>query len=153
MAILYHHKQRGTLMIVSFALAGLGGVLIGLISLRAAGSAPAGAVAALGVLLVVILVLAWWFSSMTVDVTDDELRWHFGPGWNYRVARSDIEDAKIVRHPWWGGYGIRFAGTSRRTYIVGGRQVVQVRLKQGGWRRLGTDDPQGLFAALNSGGR
>ena len=90
---------------------------------------------------------------MTVDVNDEELRWRFGAGWNYRVARHDIEDAQIVRHPWWGGYGIRYAGTSRRTYIVGGRQVVQVRLKQGGWRRLGTDDPQGLLAALNSAAR
>jgi hypothetical protein len=152
MTVPYHHKQRGTLMTVSLAVAGLG-ILIGLISVSAAGSAPAGAVAVLSVLLVVIVVLGWWFSSMAVDVNDDELRWHLGAGWNYRVARSDIEDAQIVRHPWWGGYGIRYAGTNRRTYIVGGCQVVEVRLKQGGWRRLGTDDPQGLLAAINSGAR
>jgi len=56
-----------------------------------------------------------------------------------------------VRHPWWYGYGIRWLGPNRWTYIVSGRHTVEVRLKGGGWRRLGTDDPHGLLAALTSG--
>ena len=56
-----------------------------------------------------------------------------------------------MRHPWWYGYGIRWLGPNRWTYIVSGRHTVEVRLKGGGWRRLGTDDPHGLLAALTSG--
>jgi hypothetical protein len=55
-----------------------------------------------------------------------------------------------VRHPLWHGYGIRWLGPKRWAYIVSGRDAVEVRLKGGGWRRLGTDDPYGLVAALGA---
>jgi hypothetical protein len=87
---------------------------------------------------------------MTVVVTDDELRWHFGPGRDWRIARADIDNAAIVPHRWIGGYGLRWYGPNRWVYIVSGRDTVEVHLKQGGWRRLGTDDPQGLLKALTS---
>jgi hypothetical protein len=152
MSIPYHHTQRGTLM-----LAGLAGVgvliLIALVSALIAAHPPAAAVAPLAAASVALLALGWWFSSMTVDVTDAELRWHFGAGRDYRIARADIDGAQVARHPWWSGYGIRYRGPNRWTYIVGGRDVVEVRLKQGGWRRLGTDDPRGLVTALNSAAR
>jgi hypothetical protein len=99
---------------------------------------------------VILVPVAWYFSSMTVVVTHDELRWCFGLGRDWRVARADIESATIVRHGWLGGYGLRWYGPKRWVYIVSGRDTVEVRLKQGGWKRLGTDDPQGLLRSLAS---
>jgi hypothetical protein len=100
------------------------------------------------IIVTVFAAVGWYFSSMTVEVTDDELRWRIGRGGVNRVARSGIESARIVRHPLWHGYGIRWLGRGKWTYIVAGRDTVEVRLKDGGWRRIGTDDPRGLLAAL-----
>jgi hypothetical protein len=152
MAIPYHHTQRGTFMLGMFA--GVSAlILVGLLIVLFVVKPPLAAMAPMVASLPLLLVLAWWFSSMTVDVTDEELRWHFGPGRDYRVARADIAGAEVLRHPWWSGYGIRFRGPNRWIYIISGRDLVEVRLKQGGWRRLGTDDPQGLAAALNAPAR
>jgi hypothetical protein len=152
MTIPYHHTQRATFMLTVFAaVAAL--MLIVLLVMLLAARPPLAAMAPPALALPFVLALGWWFSSMTVDVTDKELRWHFGPGRDYRIARADIAEAQVARHPWWSGYGIRFRGLNRWTYIVSGRDVVEVRLRQGGWRRLGTDDPQGLLTALNSPAR
>ena len=98
-------------------------------------------------------ILSWYFSSMTVDVTDDELRWRFAGGQGYRIARAEINNVRIVPHRWWAGYGIKYFGPKRWTYTIGGCETVEVSLKSGGWRRLGTDDPHGLHAALTSSTR
>ena len=100
-----------------------------------------------------VLVGAWCLSSMTVELTAAELRWRIGPGPVLRVARDEIEGVRQVRDPWWGGYGttlfgIGFFPPKRWTFRIAGRDAVEVHLKQGGWRRIGTDDPQGLLAAL-----
>jgi hypothetical protein len=95
-------------------------------------------------------ILSWYFSSMTVEVTDDELRWRFAGGQGYTIARAEIDRIRTVPHRWWAGYGIKYFGPKRRTYVIGGCDTVEVSLKPGGWRRLGTDDPHGLVAALSS---
>jgi hypothetical protein len=41
-------------------------------------------------------------------------------------------------------------GPKRWTYIVSGRDTVEARLKSGGFTRLGTNDSDGLIAALTS---
>ncbi len=152
MTIPYHHTQRGTFMLTMFAGVAALMLIILLVTLLAA-RPPLAALAPPALAFPLMAALGWWFSSMTVDVTDKELRWHFWPGRDYRIARADIAAAQVARHPWRSGYGIRFRGPNRWTYIVSGRDVVEVRLRQGGWRRLGTDDPQGLVAALTSGVR
>jgi hypothetical protein len=96
------------------------------------------------------VVLAWLFSSLTVEVTEQDVVWHFGPGlWRHRLARSEIEAAKIVRNSWRSGFGIRMR-PGFRLYNVSGLDAVELRLKSGDVRRIGTDDPRGLAAALNS---
>ena len=146
----YRHTQRGTLILVICAATALFAAAFGaVIWQRAAPRAEWGALAGPLVILVVLAGAAWYFSTMTVEVTDTELRWQLGLGAS-RIDRSAIESASIVRHPWWHGYGIRWLGPNRWTYIVSGRDTVEVRLKGGGWRRLGTDDPQGLLAALTA---
>ena len=95
-------------------------------------------------------ILAWLFSSLTVEVTEDEVRWHFGPGlWRYRLARSDIAGVAVVRNAWQSGFGIRMR-PGWRLYNVSGLDAVELRLKSGDVRRIGSDDPQGLADALRS---
>jgi hypothetical protein len=88
------------------------------------------------------------FRSLTVEITGDELRWHFGPGlWSHSLALDEIDSVAIVRNHWWNGFGIRVA-PGFRLYNVSGLDAVEIRLKSGEIRRIGTDDPQGLAAAI-----
>ena len=88
------------------------------------------------------------FRSLTVEITGDELRWHFGPGlWSHSLALDEIDSVAIVRNHWWNGFGIRVA-PGFRLYNVSGLDAVELHLKSGEIRRIGTDDPQGLAAAI-----
>jgi hypothetical protein len=149
-AVQYRHTQPGRVM-----LAGIGLTMLLFVALGAwigiavpeawwlMGPLAIGIVAALAL-------LAWYFSALTVMVTDDEVRWHFGPGRDWRIARADIESVHIAPHSALVGYGIRWSGPKRWVYAVSGRETVELRLKQGGWRRLGTDDAEGLLRALSA---
>jgi hypothetical protein len=100
------------------------------------------------VLLVVIAVL---FSSLTVVVTDGELCFHFGPGfWRKRVALSEVKAATPTQSSWWEGWGIRFTPRGM-LYNVSGTNAVEIELRSGRRFRIGTDDPEGLVQALESG--
>jgi hypothetical protein len=140
MAMQYHHTQRGTLtIVVCLLLAALDAVMM-----WRSGQWPLAAV------LILLLAVAAVFSSLTVEVSDNELRWHFGPGlWAYRVPLSEIQTVAAVRNHWWNGFGIRM-GTGFRLYNVSGLDAVELRLKSSDVRRIGTDDPQGLAQALKS---
>ena len=135
----YRHTQPGTLILLTCLLIGAVGVAL---SSRTGQWPPAIAVFAL------MIVIAVLFSSLTVEVGDGELRWHFGPGlWNYRLSLDEISDVAVVRNHWWNGWGIRMA-PGFRLYNVSGFDAVEVRLKSSEVRRIGTDDPQGLADAL-----
>lgn len=83
-------------------------------------------------------------------MNDNEVRWHFGPGlWTYRIPRADIDSARPVRNSWLNGFGIRMR-PGFRLYNVSGLDAVELRLKTGDIRRIGTDDPNGLATALTS---
>jgi len=97
---------------------------------------------------IVAIALAIIFHSLTVEISDRELRWHFGPGlWSYSLALDEISSVTIVRNHWWNGFGIRMA-PGFRLYNVSGLDAVELRLKSGEIRRIGTDDPQRLAAAI-----
>jgi hypothetical protein len=142
MATPYHHTQLGTLMVA---------VLLPwtVIAAFAAFKSSVSAVRWLtGAVAIALVALAWLFSSLTVEVRDRELHWYFGPGlWRYRVALAEIGAVEVVRNNWWNGFGIR-TGPGFRLYNVSGLDAVELRLKSGEVRRIGTDDPQGLAAAL-----
>ena len=90
------------------------------------------------------------FRSLTTEVNESEIRWHFGPGlWAYRLSLSEIESLSVVRNRWWNGWGIRTA-PGFRLHNVSGFDAVELRLKSGEVQRIGTDDPQGLAAALKA---
>ncbi len=142
MMVRYRHTQPGTLMLVMLP--------IGALVCAAAGYSLPVAVGR-GILwaaAVMLLVVAWLFSSLTVEVTEDDVRWYFGPGlWRYRIARADIAATRIVRNSWLNGFGIRMR-PDFRLYNVSGLDAVELRLKGGEIRRLGTDDARALAAAL-----
>ncbi len=152
MSVLYRHRQPGTVVLTGVAVAGACVVLGFGLAWSQAPSAVGWQVAFIVVAVLAVLAApAWYFGSMTIEVTESELRWHFRPKRYFKVARSDIESIGAVRDPGLWGYGIQWVGPKRWVYIVGGREAVEVRLKSGGWRRLGTDDGKGLIAALTTG--
>jgi hypothetical protein len=143
MANRYRHTQPGVLMVIAFAVAA---IVCGSLALLN----PTSARWLLWAVAIGTVILAWLFSSLTVEVNDNELRWHFGPGlWTYRIARADIDSVRHVRNSWLNGFGIRMR-PGFRLYNVSGLDAVELRLKTGDIRRIGTDDPNGLATALTS---
>jgi hypothetical protein len=105
------------------------------------------------VMLIIVVAVALVFHSLTVEVEGNELRWYFGPGfWTWRLALDEIRSVAVVRNHWWNGFGIRMR-PGFRLYNVSGLDAVEFQLKSGNIRRIGTDDPEGLAAALKSAAR
>src|ERR1700726_3742353 len=141
MVMSYRHTQPGTLILIACLLAGAFGVALA----WRAGQWPAS-----GALIVMMIGTAVLFSSLTVEVNDNELRWYFGPGlWTYRLPLNEIKDVAVVRNHWWSGFGIRMA-RGFRLYNVSGLDAVELRVGPDDVRRIGTDDPQGLSDALKA---
>ena len=84
----YRHTQRGTLiMFLCLVLAAVDAAIA-----WRTGQWPPVAV------LIILAAVAVIFSSLTVEVNGEELRWHFGPGfWTYRLALDEIETVAVVR--------------------------------------------------------
>jgi hypothetical protein len=139
--MLYRHTQRGVLVVsVCLAAAALNAFVIWF----------TGRWLPAGFTLFVLVAAAIVFSSLTVEVNDNELRWRFGPGfWTYRLPLGEIEKVAIVRNHWWNGFGIR-RRSGFRLYNVSGLDAVELHLKSHDIRRIGTDDPQGLADALKA---
>lgn len=143
MIVRYQHRQRGTFLLVA--------LFIGAMAAASAAYVDTTPTRWLSVMLAFgLIILAWLFSCLTVVVGDNELRWYFGPGaWNYRLARVEIEAVRTVRNSWSSGFGIRMR-PGFRLYNVSGLEAVELRLKTGEIRRIGTDDAPGLSAALRA---
>ena len=145
----YHHRQTGWLLrLLVIAPAPL---------ILALGAVPqptgpawiwfawAGVVA-----LALLVVVGFVFSTLTIEVDAQELRWFFGWGaWRKTIARGEIAGCAAVVNPWWYGFGIH--RTPRGwLYNVAGLVAVVVQLKDGRTLRLGTDEPDALVKALSS---
>jgi hypothetical protein len=96
-----------------------------------------------------LLLAALAFHSLTIEITDWELRWHFGIGIIHkRVALADLASAKVVRTNFLEGWGIHWSRFGW-LYNVSGYDAVAVTLRSGKRFALGTDEPQVLAAQLN----
>jgi hypothetical protein len=139
--LIYRHTQRGTLILIMCLAAAMFGLAM---SWRSGHWPPA------LIMLAIMIVTATLFSSLTVEVADHELRWHFGPGLiSYRLALEEIRDVAIVRNQWWNGWGIRMS-PGFRLYNVSGLDAVELGLHSNDIRRIGTDDPEGLVKVLRA---
>ena len=85
----YRNTQRGTWIVIS---------CLAFAALDAAIAWQTGQWIAVAVLILLIAV-AILFSSLTTEVNESEIRWHFGPGlWAYRLSLSEIESVSRVRN-------------------------------------------------------
>ena len=138
----YRHTQSGTTILATCAALGLAGAVI---AWRITGQ-PATLIA-MAIVLAGICVV---FHSLTVAVDAGKVSWYFGPGfWTYRLGLDEIRSVSVVRNQWWNGFGIRKA-PGFALYNVSGLDAVELKLKSGEIRRIGTDDANGLAAALNA---
>jgi hypothetical protein len=95
------------------------------------------------------LVVHYLLFSLTVEVSAHELSWYFGPGfWRKRIARSTIARVARVRLPWWYGIGIKYTPRAW-VYLVAPGEGIEVALTNDEAVRIGTDNPEGLMAALS----
>lgn len=88
------------------------------------------------------------FASLTTEVTDQEFRFYFGPGfWTRTFSLDTIQGVEVVRNPIWYGWGIRYTPAGW-LYNVSGRSAVEVDLGHEGVIRVGTDEPEQLARTL-----
>jgi hypothetical protein len=138
----YRHTQIGYVTLAALV-AGLGAMAWSLL--------PGGYAAGEVGLLLMLASAAVLFSTLTVEITPEALRVLFGPGWVRRaVPLREIESAKVIRVPWYVGWGVRWAGFW--LYNVSGRMAVLLQLRRGRAFGVGTDEPEALLAALRRAG-
>jgi hypothetical protein len=99
-----------------------------------------------------LAVLHFFVAFLTVEVSPQELTWCFGGGfWRNRMKREDITGVTRVRLPWWYGLGVKYDRPAW-VYLVAPGAGVEVVARNGDIVRVGTDDPDGLMAALRGPG-
>jgi hypothetical protein len=89
------------------------------------------------------------FTRLTIAVDADAVTWHFGWGWpGGSIAKRDIERAEVTKTNLFEGWGIHWTIWHGWLWNAGGFQAVEIFKRNGGGVTLGTDDPQGLFQAI-----
>ena len=138
----YRHRQPGHLIRAVFAV--ITAVLL-IITLRLE---PGQSQSFLAGVTAVLAFTGWLFSSLTVEATEDAIRWYFGPGfWNKYISRDDITSATAVRTKIRHGWGIRRIPKGW-LYNVSGREAVALAMSSGQITMIGTDEPDKLVRAL-----
>lgn len=138
---MYRRSQIGTLLLLPTIVAV---VVAAAVAVSSGGHALAVAVA------VFLGVIASQFTVLTVTVEPGAIRVAFGPGWIRRIIPTDrIAGVRTVRNRWWYGWGIRLTPHGW-LWNVQGLDAVEIRYRDGGAFRIGTDDPDGLRRAIES---
>ena len=135
---MYRHTQIGYRTLIVLLVAALG--IFGL--------GPRSPLPVTLIVAALLIISAVLFSSLTVEINDGELRFHFGPGfWGKRYPLTEVADADVGRSRWWEGWGIRITPRGM-LYNVSGTDAVEVRLRSGQRLRIGTDEPEALAQAI-----
>jgi hypothetical protein len=144
---MYHHKQRLSFIRMTYSLASAVLAVVVWWSVSGARVIPMIGLAVAGAVFYAI-----FLSSLTIEVNGKELRWYRGPRpfWPHRLSLDEIQTVAVVRNRRGYGLGFPFSGKIHGfwLYNVSGFDAVELRLKSGDVYRLGTDDPEGLSAAL-----
>ncbi len=102
----------------------------------------------IAIFLVATAAITLAFSRLTVTVDTSEVATAFGIGWPKHTEEiAEIVAVRTVRNKWIYGWGIRRL-PGGWMYNVWGLDAVQLDLSSGKTFRIGTDDPEGLLAAL-----
>ncbi len=98
--------------------------------------------------LVILIISAFNFSSLTVKIERGVLEIRFGIGMiRKRFPLREIESCRKVRNRWYYGWGIRLTPHGW-LYNVSGLDAVEIRMKSGKKYRIGTDEPEELMTAI-----
>ena len=97
---------------------------------------------------IILLICLVLFYRLKIMIEDETLCASFGPGIiRKRVRLVEIVECEPIRIRWWYGWGIHLTPRGW-LYNVSGFDAVAITLRNGGKFALGTDDPNGLTAAL-----
>ena len=104
-----------------------------------------------GILTFLLMIWATAFiSALTISISDGFVKLRFGPGvWRKKFALEEIVSAKSVKTSFWHGWGIHHTGTAW-LYNVAGFDAVEITLKNGKKKWLGTNQPDKLTTAINN---
>jgi hypothetical protein len=109
--------------------------------LRTSGPVPVIAAVLVGFVLVL-------FSTLTVVVQDGAMDVFFGPGLiRRRIPLRRVREVRVVRNPWYYGWGIRLTPTGW-LWNVSGLDGVEVQFDDCHRFRVGSDEPNRLAEAL-----
>jgi len=97
---------------------------------------------------IALIVVAFLFRSMTIEISDKELRWYFGSGfYSKRVPMDEVASAEVVQTSFMNGWGIHYTPRGW-LYNVSGFDAVCVTLRNGKRFCLGSDEPEELAKNL-----
>lgn len=146
----YHHTQAGFVILGAYAI----GMLIMLLAFRSVvNTSPPGPVRSsifglMAVVAVCVTIVSLLFSSLTIDVRDGAVGWHFTGNLIRRsIAIRDIERVSLARSSAAYGWGLRKTPEGTM-YLVSGLDVVRIRTSDGNQINLGTNEPARLARAI-----
>jgi hypothetical protein len=97
-----------------------------------------------------VLLVAVLFHGMTIKISDKRIKWGFAFGWfGQNLALDEIVECRSVTNSWHHGIGLKISHDGW-VYSAHGFKAVELTLKDETKIRLGTNDQQGLLAALEA---
>ncbi len=100
------------------------------------------------VLLLIILMGAWIYRTLTIRVKQDTLEWSYGLGFpRHRITLAKVEQVQITELSFLAGWGERHTPNTS-IYQISGRDAVELTLKSGYRILLGTNEPAELAQAI-----
>ena len=140
--IVYKHRQVGVAILVATGLAAAVCLLLASVS-----NTPSGRLISLSVA-GALAVCSVIFSLLTVELSQDYLSWHFGPGvLHKKVPMAEMADVTVTRTRFIHGWGVHLTGDGW-LYNVSGFGAVKITLRSGKTFLLGSDEPEALCAVI-----
>jgi hypothetical protein len=143
----YRHTQYGILMFLVFLLTG---ILIAATALRMiAEDRVLPAILMLGVYLFGVLL----FYSLTVEISEEKLKFWFGIGIIQKtIALNEIQSTKEVKNPWYYFWGVKSI-PGGWFYAIAPGTAVEIELRDGKIIQLGTNQPKKLNQVIETARR
>ncbi len=144
MEVRYRHTQYGALMFIVFLITG---VLITVVAQRILAEDRV-----LSAILTIVLYLSGlaMFYSLTVEVSEEKLKFWFGVGIVRKaIALSEIQSTKVVKNPWYYFWGVKLI-PGGWFYAIAPGTAVEIEFRDGKIIQLGTDQPKKLNQAIET---